>query len=85
MLVEISRKKCDPSIFPAYLKASEENTMTAMEENNRQLLLEENKNLRKEKLELQMQIGQFKALEMKLLDCLAQCMGSNQNKVRKLF
>uniref|UniRef100_A0A2N9I566 HSF-type DNA-binding domain-containing protein n=1 Tax=Fagus sylvatica TaxID=28930 RepID=A0A2N9I566_FAGSY len=85
LLVEISRKKCDPSIFPAYLKASEENTMTAMEENNRQLLLEENKNLRREKLELQMQIGQFKALEMKLLDCLAQCMGSNQNKVRKLF
>ncbi|KAK7837883.1 hypothetical protein CFP56_020632 [Quercus suber] len=85
LLVEITRKKCEPSIFPAYLKASEENTMTAMEENNNhQLLLEENKNLRREKLELQTQIAQFKALESKLLDYLAQCMGNNQNKVRKL-
>ena len=59
--------------------------MAAMEENNNhQLLLEENKNLRREKLELQTQIAQFKALEIKLLDYLAQCMGNNQNKVRKL-
>ncbi|KAL0011044.1 hypothetical protein SO802_006152 [Lithocarpus litseifolius] len=85
LLVEITRKKCEPSIFPAYLKASEENTMTAMDDNNNhQLLLEENKNLRREKLELQTQIAQFKALEIKLLDYLAQCMGNNQNKVRRL-
>jgi len=83
MLVEISRKKCEPSVFPAYLKASEE-TMSAMEGSNRVLLLKENKNLRREKLELQMQIAQFKALEMKLLDCLAQYMGDDHNKVRRL-
>ncbi|KAG6694637.1 hypothetical protein I3842_09G059000 [Carya illinoinensis] len=88
MLAEITRKKSEPSIFPAYLKASEESsTMTAaMEETNRQLLLKENKELRREKLELQMQIAHFKALELKLLDCLSQYMqqggNNNQNKVR---
>ncbi|XP_042940615.1 heat stress transcription factor B-2a-like isoform X1 [Carya illinoinensis] len=88
MLAEITRKKSEPSIFPAYLKASEESsTMTAaMEETNRQLLLKENKALRREKLELQMQIAHFKALELKLLDCLSQYMqqggNNNQNKVR---
>ncbi|XP_031258981.1 heat stress transcription factor B-2a-like [Pistacia vera] len=83
MLVEISRKKSDPSVFPAYLKASSEgnniNAQVAMEKDNRLLLVEENENLRKEKLQLEMQIAQFKALEIKLLDCLAQ-----ENKVRRL-
>lgn len=87
MLVEITRKKCEPSAFPVYLKASEESgsgntAVAAAEENNCLLLMEENKNLRKQKLELQMQISQFKALEMKLLDCLAQNMEDHQNKVR---
>ncbi|KAA8515264.1 hypothetical protein F0562_018506 [Nyssa sinensis] len=87
LLMEITRKKCEPSPFPAYLKASgsEENAVTAMEENNQILLMEENKNLRKERLELQMQISQFKALEMKLLECLSQYMGNNQqSKFRRL-
>ncbi|KAJ7946977.1 Heat stress transcription factor B-2a [Quillaja saponaria] len=82
LLVEITRKRCEPSIFPAYLKASSEEN--AREENNGLLIVEENKNLKKEKLELQMQIAQFKALEMKLLDCMAQYMDNNQNKVRRL-
>ncbi|CAN6689820.1 unnamed protein product [Malus baccata var. baccata] len=87
MLVEITRKKCEPSAFPVYLKASEESGSTstavvAAEENNCLLLMEENKNLRKQKLELQVQIAQFKTLEGKLLDCVAQCMDDHQNKVR---
>jgi len=57
-----------------------------MEENNdhHQLLMEENKNLKKERLELQMQIDECKTLEMKLLECLSQFMDSHQNKVRRL-
>ncbi|KEH31081.1 putative transcription factor HSF-type-DNA-binding family [Medicago truncatula] len=90
MLVEISRKKCEPSVFPQYLKScSEENAMTnnsSVEEdnNNHELLMEENKNLKKERLELQMQIAECKALEMKLLECLSQYMDNRQNKVRRL-
>ncbi|KAL1327145.1 hypothetical protein HN51_037233 [Arachis hypogaea] len=89
MLVEITRKKCEPSVFPSYLKSSsEENAITSnnsMEENNNnshQLLMEENKNLKKERLELQMQIAEFKSLEMKLLECLSQVMDNHQNKSR---
>ena len=57
-----------------------------MEENNdhHQLLMEENKNLKKERLELQMQIDECKTLEMKLLECISQFMDSHQNKVRRL-
>lgn len=99
MLVEISRKKCEPSVFPAYLKASDQDQRSSddqsmmmvmsggmEEDSNRVLLLKENKNLRREKVELQMQIAQFKALEMKLLDCLAHYMGDehDRNKVRRL-
>ncbi|RYR65652.1 hypothetical protein Ahy_A03g011578 [Arachis hypogaea] len=89
MLVEITRKKCEPSVFPSYLKSSsEENAITSnnsMEESNNnshQLLMEENKNLKKERLELQMQIAEFKSLEMKLLECLSQVMDNHQNKSR---
>ncbi|KAL1152152.1 hypothetical protein V6Z11_A09G088900 [Gossypium hirsutum] len=59
MLVEITRKK---------------NNMM-MKNGNQQTLMEENENLRKEKMELETQIAQFKALEIKLLDCIAQHMG----------
>ncbi|KAJ6999805.1 hypothetical protein D5086_008036 [Populus alba] len=85
MLVEIPRKKCEPSTFPAYLEASNRESATlAMEETDRLILMEENRNLRREKMELEIQIAQFKALEMKLLDCLARDMGSHQNKTRRL-
>lgn len=87
MLGEITRKKCEPSVFPAYLKSSSEenNATSSTEENNdHQLLMEENKNLKKERLELQVQIDECKALEMKLLECLSQFMDSHQNKVRRL-
>ncbi|XP_020235512.1 heat shock factor protein HSF24 [Cajanus cajan] len=85
MLGEITRKKCEPSVFPAYLKScSEENATSSTEDKNEQQLMEENKNLKKERLELQMQIDECKALEIKLLACLSQFMDTHQNKVRKL-
>lgn len=62
LLLEISRKKCEPSAFPPYLKSSAD---------YHQNLVEENKNLRKEKTQLEMQIAHFKALEMRLLQCLS--------------
>ncbi|KAL2467260.1 Heat stress transcription factor B-4 [Abeliophyllum distichum] len=62
LLVEITRKKCETSAYPAYLKAChEEHKWLDMEENTQVLLLmEENKNLRRDKNELQMQIAHFK-------------------------
>ncbi|KAB5534000.1 hypothetical protein DKX38_017086 [Salix brachista] len=74
MLFEITRKKCEPSMFPTYLKASsdQENAAAAMEEASGLMLKEENKNLRREKLELQIQVAQFEDLETKLVDCLSQ-------------
>ncbi|OMO76420.1 Heat shock factor (HSF)-type, DNA-binding protein [Corchorus capsularis] len=80
MLVEITRKKTEPSAFPAFLKASDNDQLNIIgEENSKQTLMEENENLRKEKVELQAQIAQFKALEIKLLDCLAQHMDNSSN------
>lgn len=79
MLMEITRKKSDPSVYPAYLKASGEGINV-----NAEAVMEENENLRKQKLQLQTQIAQFKALEIKLLDCLAQHAGAQENKVRRL-
>ncbi|EXC18127.1 Heat stress transcription factor B-2a [Morus notabilis] len=84
MLVEITRKKCEPSVFPAFRKASDRDSAAATEENNRLQLMEENKNLRREKVELQTQIAHFKALEVKLLDCLSHYMGDHHNKFRRL-
>ncbi|KAG5516902.1 hypothetical protein RHGRI_037585 [Rhododendron griersonianum] len=82
LLVEITRKKGEPSAFPAYLKASNDHTETAAveERNHRLLLMEENKNLRREREELEMQIAHFKALEMKLLGCLSQYMSNLKPK-----
>ncbi|GFZ03061.1 heat shock transcription factor A4A [Actinidia rufa] len=84
LLVEITRKKSvDTGAFPTYLKASEEH---AVEERNHQLLLvEENKSLRREREELEMQIAHFKKLELKLLECLSKYMSNeHQPKVRRL-
>ncbi|KAJ8761681.1 hypothetical protein K2173_004457 [Erythroxylum novogranatense] len=74
MLADITRKKCGPSIFPAYLKPSSyrESASSAVEENILSPLMEENKSLRREKLELEMQIAHFKTIENRLLDFLAQ-------------
>lgn len=101
MLVEIARKKSDSSVFPAFLKAAANSDHKGKcnyariemddkeeEENYCLSLMEENKNLREEKMQLEMQIEQFKALEIKLLDCLSQYMAADQshhqNKVRRL-
>ena len=90
MLLEINRKKCEPSAFPVYLKASEESTSgaalnrslsNASEQDSQSLqLMEENKNLRKQKMELEMQLSQFKSLETKLLDCVGQFMHDHHNR-----
>ncbi|KAM3362347.1 heat stress transcription factor B-2a isoform X1 [Capsicum galapagoense] len=84
LLSEITRKKYEPSAFPTYLNPSAKNIIlgSTKEEINtsRQLLMEENQNLKREKMELQMQIAHFKALEVKLLQCLTQCMESPHNK-----
>nr|XP_009629680.1 heat stress transcription factor B-2a-like [Nicotiana tomentosiformis] len=86
LLKEITRKKCEPSAFPTYLQPTERNTFAIKEENTtKQLLMEENKNLRKERLELQMQIAHFQKLEIKLLECLSQYVENSQNKTRRLF
>ncbi|KAM7530672.1 hypothetical protein LguiB_034082 [Lonicera macranthoides] len=93
LLIEITRKKCEPSAFPAFLKASDHNLMTTVDENENEnhrhhhlLLKEENQNLRRERIELETQIAHFKELEMKLMVCLSHYMDDNnhQNKVRRL-
>ncbi|XP_057797468.1 heat stress transcription factor B-2a-like [Salvia miltiorrhiza] len=68
LLVEISRKKVEPSAFPQFLEASrgrcEDGKMARM-------IMEENQNLRRERVQLKMQISHFKAVEMRLLECLS--------------
>ncbi|CAN4078944.1 unnamed protein product [Withania somnifera] len=87
LLAEITRKKCEPGAFPTHLNPCEKSTLLARNEENttRQLLMEENQNLKKERMELQMQIAHFKTLEMKLLQCLSQYVENPHNKVRRLF
>ncbi|KAL0398598.1 UNVERIFIED_CONTAM: hypothetical protein Sradi_2203100 [Sesamum radiatum] len=73
------RKKCQPSAFPSYLKASGDHGPT---QDNKSIaasasevvlmeLMEENKQLRRERVELELQISHFKTMEMKLLECLS--------------
>ncbi|KAF5175809.1 Heat stress transcription factor b-2a [Thalictrum thalictroides] len=82
LLQEITRKKCEPSVFPAFLKASSSEPVCGVVDESSDLLLQENENLRREKLELQMQIDQYKSLHMKLSDSLSQYLG-NQNQFRR--
>ncbi|XP_026411435.1 heat stress transcription factor B-2a-like [Papaver somniferum] len=70
LLAEITRKKSESSAYPAFLKASEKQFNGLGENSN--LLTKDNEILRRNNLELQLQISQFKILEMKLLDCLSQ-------------
>lgn len=103
MLMEITRKKSEPSVFPAFLKASSSSDdhqyhhhhhqimnggSSAVDEEStnvhRQTLIEENQNLRREKVELQTQIAQFKDLQIKLLDCIAQHTGTSDHKETRL-
>ncbi|GAA0174269.1 winged helix/forkhead transcription factor [Lithospermum erythrorhizon] len=85
LLKEISRKRSDPSCFPQYLKSCHHENNTEEISNSRLLLVEKNMNLRKEKLELQMQIAHFKNLHVKLWECISQCMAiQQQKKDRKL-
>lgn len=67
LLAEITRRKCEPSAFPSFLKACEKCPPTI--END---LLEENKVLQQKNAELLSQIEHYKALEAELLKCLSQ-------------
>ncbi|KAG8385558.1 hypothetical protein BUALT_Bualt03G0057700 [Buddleja alternifolia] len=93
LLVEINRKKCEfPSAFPPFLKASSaphDHHQDHDHKSNRtntinpgvimiNELMEENKNLRRERMELQMEIAHFKTLEMSLLQCLSKYMQHQQ-------
>ncbi|XP_057948294.1 heat stress transcription factor B-4b-like [Malania oleifera] len=78
LLAEISRKKCEPSVFPSHLKPLEGSPEAATDDAYRVLLMEENKNLKKENLELQMQIAHFKSLEVKLLDGLSESVSKSK-------
>nr|GEW02448.1 heat stress transcription factor B-2a-like [Tanacetum cinerariifolium] len=90
LLMEIARKKCEPSAFPQYLKPSSGDTSSnlqtpsssSMEEENMLLLLDENKNLKRDNMELQMQIQHYKSLEIKLSECVSQYMGSDHQYQR---
>ena len=53
-----------------------------MEEENILLLLDENKNLKRDNMELQMQIQHYKSVEIKLSECASQYMGSNHQYQR---
>ncbi|CAN4084051.1 unnamed protein product [Withania somnifera] len=83
LLAEITRKKC---AFPTHLNLSEKSLFisTKEETTTRQLLMEENQNLKKHRMELQMQIAHFKTLEVKLLQCLSQYVENPHNKITRL-
>ncbi|KAF3796205.1 Heat shock factor protein [Nymphaea thermarum] len=74
LLVEIDRRKCTPSIFPAFLKASKERSPptppAAVSDEEALMIMEENRNLKKENSELLSEISYFKDLEKKLVGCL---------------
>ncbi|XP_028775586.1 heat stress transcription factor B-2a-like [Neltuma alba] len=87
LLAEITRKKCEPSVFPPYLKScSEENNNAAIDEgtnhndsdnnNNNESLLQQNQELKKQNQHLQSQIAHFKQLQSRLLQCVSQYMGT---------
>ncbi|KAL4585606.1 hypothetical protein LXL04_010229 [Taraxacum kok-saghyz] len=84
LLMEMSRKKCEPSVFPTYLKPSTNNqtpsSSSSIEEESMVLLMEENKNLKQEKMELEMQIQHLKSLETKLLDCVSHYMDMKEKR-----
>ncbi|CAI0468652.1 unnamed protein product [Linum tenue] len=83
MLVEITRKRCEPSVYPSYLKAATNSNQEDRQSLNHEQLVEENSNLRKEKLELQTQLAQFKDLKVKLLDFVGHHMrNSNDQHVK---
>ncbi|XP_047971787.1 heat stress transcription factor A-7a-like [Salvia hispanica] len=71
LLLEICRKKCEPTAFPPYLKSRHRHDEKDVEAQTMRELREENNNLNKEKRELEMQIAHFKALQLRLLQCLS--------------
>uniref|UniRef100_A0A1D1YKW8 Heat stress transcription factor B-4 n=1 Tax=Anthurium amnicola TaxID=1678845 RepID=A0A1D1YKW8_9ARAE len=73
LLGEITRRKCEPSIYPSHLKAREKGTV--IEDSH---LLEENKILQRENSELLLQIARYKALQSELMNSLPQFMASNK-------
>ncbi|KAI3718914.1 hypothetical protein L6452_19799 [Arctium lappa] len=80
LLMEIMRKKCEVSGFPACLKPETQSSSSTEDQETMVLLMEENKNLKREKMELEMQIQHMKSLETKLLDCVSQYMGNTNHQ-----
>ncbi|KAI4304366.1 hypothetical protein MLD38_039887 [Melastoma candidum] len=91
MLVEIPRKKCEPSVFPTFLRpasspsssSSTSNSQAAAIEGDngyRLQLIEENRSLKRQKSDLETQIVQFRALEVRLLDCLGQRINNGKDR-----
>lgn len=74
LLAEITRKKCEPSVFPSYLKSSSEESNNNQELRNEELMVQENQDLKKQNQHLQSQIAHFKQLQTRLLQCLSHYM-----------
>ncbi|CAN6461821.1 unnamed protein product [Victoria cruziana] len=78
LLLEIDRRKCVPSIFPPFLKASADrspSTPPAASDEEVLVIMEENRSLKKENSELRSEIAYFKDLEQKLVACLFEFVG----------
>ncbi|MQM18229.1 hypothetical protein Taro_051216 [Colocasia esculenta] len=80
LLGEITRRKCEPSVYPSFLKARDKGPPV---EDTR--LLEENKILQRENSELLLQIAQYKALESELTQHLSQFTATCSNKKARLL
>ncbi|KAG6387167.1 hypothetical protein SASPL_152353 [Salvia splendens] len=81
LLVEISRKKVEPSMFPQLLEASRGGHRDGITS-----LMKENQTLRRERMELKLQISHFKTMEMRLLECIShymttRCQGQTQENI----
>ncbi|KAI9121573.1 hypothetical protein K1719_008606 [Acacia pycnantha] len=74
LLAEITRKKCEPSVFPSYLKSCSEETSN---HDHHQLLLQQNQQLKKQNQHLQSQVAHFKQLQTRLSHCVSQYMGTS--------
>ncbi|KAL0363370.1 UNVERIFIED_CONTAM: Heat stress transcription factor A-1a [Sesamum calycinum] len=84
LLAEMRRKKCQPSVFPSYLRPNsaphhppnthQDNKSIAAAASSEVVLMElkeENKKLRRERVDLELQIAHFKTMQIKLLECLS--------------
>ncbi|KAK4271546.1 hypothetical protein QN277_020227 [Acacia crassicarpa] len=78
LLAEITRKKCEPSVFPSYLKSCSEETSN--HDHDHESLLQQNHHLKKQNQHLQSQVAHFKQLQTRLLHCVSQYMGTSPDQ-----